>query len=228
LGLTQRQTEFLNCIVDHYNREVFPVHYSDVAGWMGVCKWTAYDMLRRLELKGYLESYYDVSVKGAPGRTQVLFKPSAKLLQKYLELGNLPCADWPTWREKLMQIFAEYKSGALLINELVALLPQAQGPTMGCACLIAVFVACLKTFNEQAIKLVQYININKPEQRLTHFSGTVAGSLSRETQTSGHFLEKEGMLTRLLERFHNSLGQIELGQYNLLVCFLDDLIQAAA
>ena len=75
--------------------------------------------------------------------------------------------------------------------------------------------------------MVQSINIYKPEQRLTHFSGTVAGSLSRETQTSCHYLEKEGMLTRLLERYHDSLGQVELGQYGLLVCFLDDLIQVA-
>ena len=38
--------------------------YTAVAEWMGVSKWTAYDMLRRLEQKGYLESYCDVSVKG--------------------------------------------------------------------------------------------------------------------------------------------------------------------
>ena len=223
MRLTQRQTEFLNCIAEYYRKKGTPVHYTAVAEWMGVSKWTAYDMLRRLEQKGYVESYCDVSVKGGtPGRSQVLFRPTDQVQKEHLEQ-----LDWPSWREKLVRIFTEYKSGAQLINELVALLPQAQGPTMRCACLIAVFVACLKTFNEQAIKLVQSININKPEQRLTHFSGTVAGSLSRETQTSGHYLEKEGMLARLLERYHDSLGQVELGQYNLLVCFLDDLIQVA-
>jgi len=221
LSLTQRQTEFLNCIVEHYRKTGTPVHYTSVAEWMKVSKWTAYDMLRRLEQKGYLESYCDVSVKGgAPGRSQVLFRPTDQVQKKHAEQ-----LDWLSWREKLVQIFTEYKSGAQLINELVALLPQAQGPTMRCACLIAVFMACLKTFNERVIKLVQYININKPELRLTHFAGTVAGSLSRETQTRGHYLEKEGMLTRLLERYHDTLGQVELGQYNLLVGFLDDLIQ---
>jgi len=96
----------------------------------------------------------------------VLFRPTDQVQKKHAEQ-----LDWLSWREKLVQIFTEYKSGAQLINELVALLPQAQGPTMRCACLIAVFMACLKTFNERVIKLVQYININKPELRLTHFAG---------------------------------------------------------
>ena len=68
--------------------------------------------------------------------------------------------------------------------------------------------------------MVQSININKPEQRLPTFR--TGRQFIRETQTAAIIL-KEGMLARLLERYHDSARLS--WQYNLLVCFLDDLIK---
>lgn len=233
MALTSRQKEFLNCLCDHFENVGTPVHYTTVAKWMGVSRWTAYDMLKRLEQEGCLSSRYDVSIKGAPGRTQLLFVPGARIKQLLEHQNVKPCVDWLAWKKKLIEPFEKLQSGDSgyghpLIDELVALLPKAQSPTMYCACLIALFVACLKIFNEQAIKLVQQTvnHLNKPEQRLSLFSGAVVGSLSREIRTSGHYLEKEGLLAGLIDKFHQCLERVDL-QHSLLAGLLDDLMLVA-
>ncbi|HHV34762.1 MAG TPA: hypothetical protein GXX59_04190 [Syntrophomonadaceae bacterium] len=231
MALTPRQKEFLSRLCDHFAKVGTPVHYTTVAKWMGVSKWTAYDMLKRLEQVDCLSSRYDVSVKGAPGRTQLLFVPGARIKQ-LLEPQNMqPCDYWLAWKKKLIEPFEKLRSddyGHSLIDELIALLPEAQSPTMYCACLIALLVACLKTFNEQAIKFIQQTvdHLNNPEQRLSLFSGAVAGSLFREARTSGHYLERDGLLTGLIDKFHKHLEHVDM-QHSLLAGLLDDLMHVA-
>lgn len=230
MALTPRQKEFLDCLCGHFDSVGTPVHYTTVAKWMGVSRWTAYDMLKRLEQDGWLLSCYDVSVKGAPGRTQLLFVPGAKIKQMLERQNVQPCVDWLAWKKKLIEPFESLQSedngdSRSLIEELVALLPEAQSTTMYCACLIALFVAYIKTFNEQAIKLIQQTinHLKNPEQRLSLFSGAVVGSLSHEEPTSGHYLEKEGLWAGLITKYHQCLESVDL-QHGLLVGLLDDLI----
>lgn len=239
LRLTPRQREFLNRICDHFLKNKEPVHYTTVAKWMGVSKWTAYDMLKRLERNGYLSSCYSVNEKGLPGRSLLLFEPGAGL-KKLLEQEDASLRrEWQAWKGMLFQRFERLRSGSnggeygSLIEELLAMLPEAKGPMASCACLIALFVAYLKTFNEQRMKMVRQMvaMISGPEQRLSLFSGTVAGIFSREMPGSGDgdaIATKEGFLAGMIDKFHQYLAGIDLKQHRLLAGFLDDLLQAVS
>ncbi len=58
MTLTNRQIVFLNKLLDVYKEMEGPVHYSIVAGRLGLNNSTAYDMLRLLEQKGMVGSVY--------------------------------------------------------------------------------------------------------------------------------------------------------------------------
>lgn len=233
MALTPRQKEFLDRLYDHFDQVGTPVHYTTVAKWMGVSRWTAYDMLKRLEQEGCLSSQYDISVKGVPGRSQLLFIPGVMTKQLLEHQDEHPSVQWFAWKKKLIEPFNKLRSDQYwpdhsLIDEFVSLLPEAQSPTMYCACLMALLVACLKTFNEQVIKLIQQTvrHLNNPEQRLSLFSGAVVGSLFQEARTCGHYLEREGLLAGLIDKFHKHLEHVDL-QHSLLAGLLDDLMYVA-
>jgi hypothetical protein len=54
-----------------------PVHYSAVAGPLGISAWTAYDLLRELEREALVATSYAHRAGVAVGRTQVGFSPTA-------------------------------------------------------------------------------------------------------------------------------------------------------
>lgn len=241
MRLTPRQGEFLKRIYDHFLKHEAPVHYTTVAGWMGVSKWTAYDMLKRLEREGYLSSRYSVNEKGLPGRSLLLFEPGARLQQLMEQQDAYLGREWQAWKGMLFRRFEMLQSSSStgeygsLIEELAAMLPEAKGPTASCACLIALFVAYLKAFNEQRMRVVRQMVdlITGPKQRLSLFSGTVVGILSRDMPSSGYNNEddnvaKEGILAGMIDKFHQCLDGIDLKQHHLLAGFLDDLLQTVS
>lgn len=230
MALTKRQQEFLRCIFEQYLKHQNPVHYTTVAKRLGVSKWTAYDMLKRLGDAGYLRPHYGVKERGNPGRSQLFYIPTPKLRQ-LMEEKPVKQDDWLAWTQLLVDTIKKLQSttegdGHAQIQELLNLLPQAKGPIMYCACLIALFVAYLKVFNKQGMKIVRQIIdlIKKPEQRLALFSGTILGILSKDPAST----EKEGMMTGYVNSFHQQLAGISLKQHRLLAGFLSDLLQTVS
>lgn len=228
--LTKRQKEFLSRIFEHYLKNRSPIHYTTVAEWLGVSKWTAYDMLKRLEQEGYLSSTYAVNERKIPGRSLLLYAPTSKLAQLMECEKNHFQDDWLVWKNTILSKIERLKISSgntpcALVNELTSLLPDATGPTMYCACLIAVFVAYLKSVNEQGMKRIrQFIDmITKPEQRLSLLSGTVVGILSSDKVETVD--EQKGLMANLVNKFHNYLAGIDLRQVRALAGFLDDLLQ---
>ncbi|NPV29587.1 MAG: hypothetical protein HPY58_08020 [Firmicutes bacterium] len=224
--LTDRQKEFLSHIFEHYLKHNSPIHYTTVAQWLGVSKWTAYDMLKRLGQGGYLSPHYAVNEKGIPGRSLLFYIPTPKLARLLGREEEHQQENWLAWKKRLLDSLEQLKEagsqkGSALVEELAALLPEAEGPTMYCACLLAVFVAYLKTVNEQGMKLVRrVINlIAKPDQRLSLLSGTIVGVVSNDSQS------REGGMAGLIDKFHQYLARIDLKQHRLLATFLDDLLQ---
>jgi len=239
LFLTERQKEFLSHIFDDYLKNKRPVHYTSVAQRLGVSKWTAYDMLKRLGQEGYLSSHYALNEKGTPGRSLLFYIPTPKLARSLGREEEHQHEEWLAWKEKLLTQMERLKSLSsrerdTLIEELTALLPEAQGPTMCCACLMAVFVAYLRSVSEQGMKLLRQLVdlMTKPEQRLSLLTGTIVGIVFKNFQpaalpsgTPELPEEKEGLMTGLVDKFHQYLGRIDLKQHRLLATFLDDLLQ---
>jgi Mn-dependent DtxR family transcriptional regulator len=50
--ITRRRLQFMQTIQYLYESENKPVHYVQVAESMGISKWSAYEMLKRLKGKG--------------------------------------------------------------------------------------------------------------------------------------------------------------------------------
>ncbi len=69
-------------MLDIYLEIQEPIHYTTVAEQLNLSKYTAYDMLRLLEEKGYVESVYETRGEG-PGRASVLFQPTQKAKETF-------------------------------------------------------------------------------------------------------------------------------------------------
>lgn len=55
MALTNRKKEFLALIFKQYSDTHEPVHYIEIANKLRVSKWTAYDIMKSLAEKGFLE-----------------------------------------------------------------------------------------------------------------------------------------------------------------------------
>lgn len=230
MDLTKRQQEFLKCIFEHYIKHQNPVHYTTVAKRLGVSKWTAYDMLKRLRDAGYLKSHYGVKERKNPGRSQLFYTPTAKLQQLMGEI-TVKQDEWTAWTQLLLDKIKRLQSATEAdahsrLDELLALLPEAKGAIMYCAGLLALFTGYLIILNKQGTRLIHQISglVKKPEERLALFSGTILGTLFKDPAPPG----KEGMLTSLINSFHQHLAKIGLKQHQLLAGFLSDLLQAVS
>ncbi|MEF3244801.1 MAG: hypothetical protein K6343_02295 [Caldisericaceae bacterium] len=78
-NLTRRQLQFLEALVNLYEKGHLPVSYKDVAISMEVSRWTAYDIIQELYKKGYLTlKYHPV---GGKGRSEVLYAPTEEAIE---------------------------------------------------------------------------------------------------------------------------------------------------
>jgi len=75
--LTARRRQCLAALDSACSGAGGAVHYSAVAGPLGISAWTAYDLLRELERDGLVATSYAHRAGVAVGRTQVGFIPTA-------------------------------------------------------------------------------------------------------------------------------------------------------
>ncbi|RJP52360.1 MAG: hypothetical protein C4557_06285 [Anaerolineaceae bacterium] len=105
MKLTKRQKTFIEKMLDIYREIQGPIHYSTVAKELGVNKYTAYDMLRLLEEKGYVESVYETHSEG-PGRASVLYKPTQKAKETFKALAGDEIASWEEAKDRVIKKIA--------------------------------------------------------------------------------------------------------------------------
>jgi len=104
MKLTRRQEEFLRNLLDLYRQQQEPLHYSALAERLGVSRFTAYDMLRLLEEKGYARSTYQLADdKSGPGRSEVVYVPTAQAHQLIAQvLGEGQGDDWEAIKARIL------------------------------------------------------------------------------------------------------------------------------
>lgn len=80
------------------------MHYTALARRLGVSRFTAYDMLRLLEEKGYARSTYQLAEdKSGPGRSEVVYVPTARAHRLIAEvLGDSREEDWEAVKGRIL------------------------------------------------------------------------------------------------------------------------------
>lgn len=161
--LTPRQRAFLDKLIEICRENRAPVHYSDVAARLGVNPFTAYDMLKLLEKKGFVRSSYALSAShSGPGRSLVMFAPTSHASASAWTLSeSLPAQspqpateaapavqsaraaeDWAGLRERLLRKLREARGAnpREALNDLLARLPEARGPLTYCTEMVGILL----------------------------------------------------------------------------------------
>lgn len=135
--LTQRQRDFLSKLLDLYHDARQPIHYSQVAEALGVNRYSAYDMLKLLEQKGYVSSQYILGPeRNGPGRSTIAFAPTprARAAVRLLSGRPTPSAEWEAVRERILsQLRDRGADNDALLRDLLASIPKIKSPLEYCA-----------------------------------------------------------------------------------------------
>ncbi|MEP7200385.1 MAG: hypothetical protein ABI874_11250 [Chloroflexota bacterium] len=157
MQLTQRQRDFLRKLLDLYHDAREPIHYSRVAEALGVNRFSAYDMLKLLEHKGYVTSQYILApARSGPGRSSIAFMPTAKARAAVRLLGGgaARTAEWQAMRERILsQLRTRNRNDDELLTELLAHIPDIKSPVEFCAETAAALVLNLHAIKQRAADL---------------------------------------------------------------------------
>lgn len=129
MDLTGRQEEFLRNLLDLYHEQQEALHYSALAERLGVSRFTAYDMLRLLEEKGFATSAYQLAEdKTGPGRSEVVYEPTERAHQLMARLkGEVAADDWEAVKEHILarvrSATGDQLDGREVAEEMLARLP---------------------------------------------------------------------------------------------------------
>jgi Mn-dependent DtxR family transcriptional regulator len=147
--LTRRQEEIIRKMLDLYHELQGPIHYSILADRLGVSPFTAYDMLRLLEEKGFVSSEYQLAPdKTGPGRAVRVFQPTQlaqKLFQSLAE--ETGGADWEEVKQRILD---KTRKGEIqereLMQEMLARIPS-EGKSQVQYCVEVMTIVALRIRN---------------------------------------------------------------------------------
>ena len=147
--LTRRQEEIIRKMLDLYHELQGPIHYSTLADRLGVSPFTAYDMLRLLEEKGFVSSEYQLAPdKTGPGRAVRVFQPTQlaqKLFQSLAE--ETGGADWEEVKQRILD---KTRKGEIqereLMQEMLAHIPS-EGKSQVQYCVEVMTIVALRIRN---------------------------------------------------------------------------------
>lgn len=231
--LTRRRTEFLVQILRLFEAGGEPVHYTAVAEALGVSKWTAYDILKVLEIDGFLHSTYAVS-RGdrVSGRSMVVFQPTERAWRwresRDLEHdGRMPAevvGDWPATRKKLLGLLDRVKADGArpVLDELLEVMPAIERPVILGAHTIVLLITYLEYLGSRGLATVRSVlrAAAKPEITLSLFAGTAIGSVVGGVKNGLH-----KQVEVQVRRFIQSIGECSVREGQLLTGFLRQVLK---
>lgn len=238
--LTARQKAFLDKLLELYQEHRGPVHYSHVAERLGVNRFSAYDMLKVLEKKGFAASSYTLrsavlAASGGhpgPGRSMVVFAPTS-MATETLAFGREDARqgeDWQRVREhvlgKLTQAGETNPKEAL--NDLLARLPEANAPLTFCTEMIGALLLNMQRAGARAGGLNPFRVLDSfrthDAAELESLAGFSVGVTLSEDDEANQTLTR-----RLLNHVHHyqaSLSRLSEESRTALVDFLEEALEA--
>jgi energy-coupling factor transport system substrate-specific component len=197
--LTRRQEAFILNMLDLYYASQQPLHYSELAERLGVSRFTAYDMLRLLEEKGFARSDYRLADdKSGPGRSEIVFLPTEKAHHLLADFaGDEHNESWSNLRDKVFQRLRESEIiNSDLGHEVLGRLPTGETPALQ-YCLEVMSVIALRLKQGIGLKLVlDFIPNLLPDVDTTSmddlrlFGGFALGVLARENVDDDRWREE--------------------------------------
>jgi DNA-binding MarR family transcriptional regulator len=201
MKLTGRQEEFIRNLLDLYHEANQPLHYTELAERLGVNRFTAYDMLRLLEEKGFAASTYRLAEdKNGPGRSEVVFMPTERAHQLVADLTQDQRREKPNWEAAKDSALRAIRSGAhsetVLADELLGRIPvDDQDSQHYCLEVITTMALRLRQGAGRRL-LVEYLpsilpnlDAGDPED-LSLLGGFVLGILAQENSDDPQWLQE--------------------------------------
>lgn len=238
--LTTRQRAFLDKLIQLYRERSGPVHYSDVAERLGVNRFSAYDMLKVLEEKGFASSSYTLrsatsaatSGPTGPGRSMVVFAPTS---QAATLLGNAADdprlgEEWQNVRKRVLDKLKQAREANAreAVNDLLARLPEAQAPLTFCTEMIGALLLNMNRARARAGDLSPFRILASLKAGGTARLETLAG-LSLGISLTDHDEINRSLTERLVDHIHRyqvNLNRLGEDSREALANFLEDALEA--
>lgn len=238
--LTSRQKAFLDKLLQLYRERRGPVHYSDVAERLGVNRFSAYDMLKVLEKKGFASSSYALrsatsaaaSGSPGPGRSMVVFTPTPQATRILSFAADDPrlADEWQTVRARVLEKlrYTGEANPREALSDLLARLPEAYAPLTFCTEMIGALLLNMKRARTRAGDLSPFRILASLRAGGTAQLETLAGlslgvSLAEGDEANGSLTER---LVGQIHRYQVNLNRLGEDSREALVSFLEDALEA--
>ncbi|MBC7082746.1 MAG: hypothetical protein H5T95_04540 [Firmicutes bacterium] len=230
MSLTERSREFLAALRKLYEEQKGPVHYEDVAKAVGVSKWTAYDMLRKLAAHGLVGVEYILNRhKRTPGRSMVMFRPNE--VREDAEAWQMKHGGHLPFGEELARIkkhvvasLPELRSSASqgIWQGLMEKLDRASGPAAFCGYMAVLLVACTRLLGGNSLDvLARLVQAGADaHSALVVFSGAIMGMLVVHPTVSQ---EVTGKMAGYMRKFHDHIDSLSGQERSLLLEFVREI-----
>jgi DNA-binding MarR family transcriptional regulator len=218
--LTRRRMQFLQKLVDLYQKTNLPIHYETLAQALGVSKWTAYDMLKEIEKLGYLSRSYEVNTKET-GRSQVVYVPTVKAAELFEQKRSeaFDPMEWKVTIAKITKLLARLKSTPLsdALQKMLEETSKVSTRIDFCAYIIGLLLMYLRKLEVKNEYLIHHLVSRAPnkETGMIVFVGTVLGTA---IQTLNDEIGVE--LSELVSQYLKSIADLTEMEKELLSDFL--------
>jgi len=231
--LTARQRVFCEALLELYDKLRGPVHYSQLADRLGVNRFSAYDMLKVLEEKGFAASSYALEAgHSGPGRPMVVFAPTPQAASLCAAPQDLESdEEWHSLRERVLARLRQARGANVreALGDLLARLPEAGGaPLAYCTEMTAALLLNMQRARARAAGLSPFRALaalrSGGATGLEALAGlSVGATLAAEDETS------TSLTQRLLDharRYQANLERLSEEAHARLVQFLEDALEA--
>lgn len=225
MGITERRKQFLQQIMNLYEKTGLPVHYITLANLIGVSKWTAYDVLKELEKNGLLRRDYTINPHES-GRSMIVFAPTLKAEELFGKTRTTICnpSELRVIKNSVLGLLKEVRmfrlqqAVDLFLEKIAHVAVQAEF----CLYILGLLILYLNVLGKKRKQMIEHLmNVsNRSEIQLTMFVGTVMGTA---VQTVGHELGPE--ITKLIALFFSYLDKLSLDELKTLTDFVQEAMQ---
>ncbi len=222
--------------MDLYQELQEPVHYSAVAAQLGVNRFSAYDMLRVLEKKGFVTASYALAAgHSGPGRSMVVFAPttlatSASASSTLTSRGEHRLGeDWQRLRARVLAKLRDARgmNPRDAVSDLLARLPEVRPPLAFCTEMIGILLLNLRRAKARAGSL-------NPSNVLRALKASGVGLETLPGLSVGATLaDQDGSIPSLSERlldyvhrYQTSLTRLSAEARSALAEFLEEALEA--
>jgi len=224
MDLTERRKQFLQQLMNLYEKTGLPVHYVTLARLIGVSKWTAYDVLKELEKNGLLKRDYTIKPNEI-GRSMIVFTPTSEAEHLFGKKRNTICSpeELTVIKNSVIGLLEEVRPLRLqqAIDLFMDKISKASIQSEFCLYILGLLILYLIALGKRQKQMVEHLFrvSNRPEIQLTMFVGTVIGTA---VQPVGYELGPE--ITKLIALFFSYLDELSPEELKTLTDFVQEAI----